>query len=140
MRSSLFPSASLTLLLAAATAQAPVVVRCTPTDGSAAGCYYCPGYESVIKLVGTRLHSSTLNLVAFHDLDVLIQGTWNGTVVEVSSVQLEAESFSIGGNGTIGHRFDYSTVGASGNVAINFAALGASFFVPFADLAVQLDP
>ena len=117
-----------------------VTLRGRVTDGSAAGCYYCPGFEHVIKWVGTQMHSSTVNLLAYHDLDVVIQGTWNGSVIEVSSVQLDTESFSISGNGTIGNRFDYNTTGQSGDLAINFAALGNSFLVPFGALAIQLAP
>jgi hypothetical protein len=133
-------SLSFALLTAAAAAQVPVTVRCTPTDGSAAGCYYCPGFEHVIKWVGTQMHSSTVNLLAYHNLDVVIQGTWNGSVIEVTSVQLTAESFSISGNGTIGNRFDFNTTGTSGDLAINFASLGNGFAVPFDALAIQLAP
>jgi hypothetical protein len=121
-------------------AQTPVTVRCTPTDGSAAGCYYCPGYESVIKLTGTKLHCNTINLVAYHDLDVKIIGTWNGSVVEVTSIALEPESFSVSGNGVIGGRFDFNTVGPIGGLAANFLSLGAGFLVPFDDLAMQIAP
>lgn len=138
-----FSLASLLLALTlapAALAQTPVTVRCTPTDGSAAGCYYCPGFEHVIKLVGTQMRSSTVNLLGFHDQDVLITGTWNGAVIDVTSAQLITESFSIGGNGTIGGRFDFSVVAPSGSVAVNCMAFGAGFSVPAADLAFQLNP
>lgn len=127
-------------LLGAALAQTPVTVRCTPTDGSAAGCYYCPGYQNVIKWVGTRLQSSTINLVQYHDLDVRLQGTWNGTVIDVTSVQIVGESFSISGNAHIGTQVDYTTAGADGDIALNFAALGNGFAVPIGDVALQLDP
>lgn len=139
LRSTLLASLSL-LLAPALLAQVPVTVRCTPTDGSAAGCYYCPGYEHVIKLAGTQLHSSVVNLLPFHDLDVVLQGTWNGSIVEVASVQLAVESFSISGTGRIGHRFDFSTVGATGSLAVNCMAFGAGFAVPVGDLALQLNP
>lgn len=133
-------SFALVALATTALAQTPVTVRCTPTDGSAAGCYYCPGFEHVIKWTGTQMHSSSVNLLAYHDLDVVIQGTWNGNVIEVTSVTLDTESFSISGNGTIGHRFDYVTTGQSGDLAINFASLAPSFWAPLPGLAVQLDP
>lgn len=127
-------------LAAAVDAQVPVTVRCTPTDGSAAGCYYCPGFQHVIKWVGTRLQSSTINLLPYHDLDVVLQGTWNGTFVDVSSVQIVGESFSISGNAHLGTDADYSTVGTDGDIAINVAALGNAFAVPIADVALQLNP
>ena len=131
--------ASLSLALATSlAAQAPVTVRCTPTDGSAAGCYYCPGYEHVIKWVGTQMHSSTVNILSYHDLDVIVQGTWNGSAIEVTSVQLTTESFSISGNGTIGHRFDFVTNGQDNDIALNLVALGNGFAVPFDGLAIQL--
>lgn len=127
-------------LAAGLAAQVPVTLRATPTDGSAAGCYYCPGYEHVIKLVGTQLRSTTVNLLPFHDLDVVMTGTWNGSVVTVDSVQLVAESFSIGGSGRIGNRFDFSSVAASGSLAVNCMAFGGGFAVPVGDLALQLAP
>lgn len=133
-------TAVLATLTTAALAQTPVTVRCTPTDGSAAGCYYCPGFEHVIKWVGTQMHSSTVNLLAFHDLDVVVEGTWNGSVIEVTSVTSIAESFSISGNGTIGGRFRFDTNGPNGAFAANYAALAAGFWVPFPGVAAQLDP
>ena len=137
----LFSAALVVASLATAVdAQVPVTVRCTPTDGSAAGCYYCPGYQNVIKWVGTRLQSSTINLVAYHDLDVVLQGTWNGSLIDVTSVQIVGESFSISGNAHLGTFADYKTTGSDGDIAINFAALGTGFAVPIADVALQLDP
>lgn len=133
-------SFALATIAAPLCAQTPVTVRCTPTDGSAAGCYYCPGFEHVIKWVGTQMHSSSINLLAYHDQDVVITGTWNGTIIEVSSVALDTESFSISGNGTIGHRFDFNIVGQPGSLGLNFVSLGSAFFVPFGDLGVQIDP
>lgn len=133
------PAAILSLFAALPLAAQQVEVRCTPTDGSAAGCYYCPGYETVIKWNGTQLHSSTINLLPFHDLDVVLQGTWNGSVIEVTAIQTTTESFSISGNGSIGHHFDFNTVGAPGGLAINLIALDAAF-VGVGSLAVQLDP
>ncbi|MBL9076630.1 MAG: hypothetical protein JNL08_03950 [Planctomycetes bacterium] len=121
-------------------AQTPVTVRCTPTDGSAAGCYYCPGFEHVIKWVGTQMHCSTINLLTYHNQDVVITGTWNGSVIEVTSVAPTIESFSISGNGTIGGRFDFNVVADEGSLALNFLSLDNAFFVPFGGLAVQIDP
>jgi len=135
-----FATVLLFALAAPAVAQVPVTVRCTPTDGSAAGCYYCPGFQNVIKWVGTRLQSSTINLVQYHDLDVMLTGTWNGSVVDVTSVQVVGESFSISGNAHLGTSADYSTTGSDGDIAIHFAALGNGFSVPIADVALQLDP
>ncbi len=133
-------AAALTTTVASLGAQAAVTVRCTPTDGSAAGCYYCPGFEHVIKWVGIQMHSASVNLLAYHDQDVVITGTWNGSVIEVASVALDTESFSISGNGSVGNHFDFDTTGPSGGLAVNFAALGNAFFVPFGDIAVQIDP
>jgi hypothetical protein len=133
-------SALFAALATTALAQTPVTVRCTPTDGSAAGCYYCPGFEHVIKWVGTQMHSSSVNLLAYHDLDVVVEGTWNGAILEVSSVTSIAESFSISGNGVIGGRFRFNTTGPNGAFAANYAALAAGFWVPFPGVAAQLDP
>ena len=127
-------------LTAVAAAQVPVTLRCTPTDGSAAGCYYCPGYQTVVKWTGTRLHSNSINLLQYHSLDVKVTGTWNGSLVEVSAVELVNESFSISGNAHLGTSADYNTTGANGDIAINLAALGNSFLVPIQDVALQLNP
>ncbi len=135
--------ATLTLILATAPtlqAQIPVQIRCEVADGSAAGCYYCPGFQSVIKFVGTRLQSTTVNLNLFQNQYVLLNGTWNGTVVTVTTAQITPESFSIGGGGVIGGQFHFTTHGTANDLALNLAALGAAFSVPFADLALQLDP
>ncbi len=130
------------LLLAASSlvAQTPVVARGEVTDGSAAGCYYCPGFSHVIKFTGTQLASPTINLALYHDQMCEMVGTWNGTVLEVSSIQVVSESFSIGGNSSIGHTVRLTTQATPGDFGINLAALGTTFAVPFLDLALMMDP
>lgn len=138
---SLFALATFSLAAAPSLlAQTPVQIRCALADGRATGCYYCPGYEFVIKFVGTQLQSPTVNLNLFQNQHVLLTGTWNGSVVTVSAAQTIAESFSITGNGSIGNRFRFNTIAAPGDLAMNLAALGTAFLVPFADLAVMVNP
>ena len=127
-------------LTSAVQAQVPVQLRCQVTDGSAAGCYYCPGFAHVIKFVGTPLESSTINLGLYHNQYVHIHGTWNGTRVTVNSIQVTTDSFSLGGNGSIGNRFRLTAMGNPGELALNAVALGSGFAVPYLDLAFQLSP
>ncbi|MCA8953379.1 MAG: hypothetical protein KDE27_27955 [Planctomycetes bacterium] len=139
------PRTLLTALLAPAFgvalgAQVAVQLRGELTDGSASGCYYCPGFAHVIKVSGVPLQSSTLNLAAFMDQQVYVQGTWDGSRVTVSSISLTPESFSVSGNGSIGNRFRLISHGQPGELALNVVALGASFSVPYLDLGFQLDP
>lgn len=131
------------LLLAASSllhAQTPVVARGQVTDGSAAGCYYCPGFSHVIKFTGTQLASPTINLALYHNQMCEMIGTWNGTVLEVSSIQVVAETFSISGNTSLGHRMRPTAISTPGDLALNLAALGTTFVVPFADLALMMAP
>ncbi|MBL8749025.1 MAG: hypothetical protein JNK78_07690 [Planctomycetes bacterium] len=121
-------------------AQAPIVLRGQVTDGSAAGCYYCPGYSHVVKFSGTQLASPSINLLAYHNLMCKITGTWNGTVVEVSAIEVVDDSFSIGGNGHVGGQLKFTALGSQGDVAINAFALGAACSIPFFDCGLLLQP
>ncbi len=137
----LFALATLTLAAAPALlAQTQVSVRCELADGRATGCYYCPGYQYVIKFVGTQLQSPTINLTQFLNQYVQLTGSWNGSILTVTAAQAMAESFSITGNGSIGNRWRFNTQAAPGNLAVNMASLGSAFNAPFADLAVMLNP
>ncbi|MEO6593854.1 MAG: hypothetical protein ABIP94_03780 [Planctomycetota bacterium] len=84
--------------------------------------------------------STTVNLNQLMDQQVRIFGTWNGTTVTVTSAQIVPESFSIGGNSSIGNTVHFRSHGTTGDLAINLAALGTSLVVPFADLTVLLNP
>jgi hypothetical protein len=137
MRHVLFSSLLLTLA-ATAVAQTPIVARGRVTDGSAAGCYYCPGYQHVFKYSGLRLESTTVNLAPFMNLDVRVVGTWNGSWVNVTSIQLAPESFGISGGGLIGGHFELTTHGPAGDLAINLLALGSGCIVPLGDCGLQL--
>ncbi|MFO1077207.1 MAG: hypothetical protein U1E73_05720 [Planctomycetota bacterium] len=134
---------SLLLLLAAApslVAQTPVTIRCDLADGRQTGCYYCPGYDHVIKFVGTQIASPSINLTQFHNQFVLLHGTWDGSIVTVTQAQATAESFSLTGNGQIGSRFRPKSYGNPGELAMNLVALTTAFSVPYLDLAFQLSP
>lgn len=133
-------SSALLLATAALPAQSHVSLRCELADGQATGCYYCPGYQYVIKFVGTQLLSSSVNLNLFVNSYVEIQGLWNGTSVTVLSAQAATSDFSISGNGSIGNHFRYVTNGAPGEMAANLAALGAGFSTPIPDVALMLQP
>ena len=120
-------------------AQVPIVLRGEVTDGSAAGCYYCPGFSHVIKFSGTALASTTIDLTPYHNQYCKLTGTWNGAVVEVSAVEVVAESFSISGNAHIGTTIDFTAHGTNGDFAANALSLGTACGVPFADCGVLLN-
>jgi hypothetical protein len=138
MRHVLFSSLLLTLA-ATAVAQTPIVARGRVTDGSAAGCYYCPGYQHVFKYSGLRLESTSVALAPFMNQDVRVVGTWNGTFVTVTSIQLAPETFGISGGGMIGGSFDLKTQGPEGDLAINLLSLGSGCVIPLADCGLQLN-
>lgn len=141
MKTSLLP----TLLAAAAFAapafaQTQVEVQCQLADGRATGCYYCPGWQFVIKFVGTNLQSTAVNLNLFQNGHCTLQGTWNGSVLTVTSAVASADTFSIGGNGTIGNKYRFTTDGAAGDLALNLVALGTAFLPVFGNQALMLNP
>ncbi|MCA8976518.1 MAG: hypothetical protein KDC98_17490 [Planctomycetes bacterium] len=129
-----------TIAVSALPAQVPVQLRCEVTDGSAAGCYYCPGFGHVIKFTGTPLVSSTISLGQYHNQYVHIHGTWDGTNVNVTAIQVTTDSFALTGNGSIGNRFRLNSMGNPGELALNVVSLGNGFAVPFRDVAFQLQP
>jgi len=131
---------SLSVFASALSAQVPIVLRGEVTDGSAAGCYYCPGYSHVIKHSGTVLASPTINLNLYHNQYCKLTGTWNGAVVEVSAIEVVAESFSIGGSGVLGGTFDFTAHAVEGDLAINALAITTSCIVPFGDCGFLLAP
>ena len=141
MKTSLLP----TLLAAAAFAapafaQTQVEVQCQLADGQATGCYYCPGWQYVIKFVGTHLQSTAVNLNLFQNNSVTLQGTWSGSVLTVTSAVASADTFSISGNGTIGNKYRFTTDGAVGDLALNLVALGTAFLPVFGNQALMLNP
>lgn len=120
--------------------QNSVEVQCQLADGQATGCYYCPGYQYVIKFVGTQLQSTAVNLNLFQNGSCTLQGTWNGTVLTVTSAVASPDNFSIGGNGHIGNQFHFTTDGDNGDLALNLIAFDTTFLPVFGDQALQLDP
>lgn len=128
-----------TLTLAAGLGAQTVVARGELADGRATGCYYCPGYQYVIKFAGTRLESPTVNLAQFVNQQVEFTGTWTGSLLNVTAARVVAESFSITGNGRIGSRYRWNAVAAPGDLAIHALSFGTGF-LPLGDVAVQLAP
>lgn len=127
------------VLAASLTAQSSVV-RGELADGRATGCYYCPGYQYVIKFVGTQLASPTVNLNLLQNQMVEFTGNWNGSVFTVTAAQVVAQSFSITGNPSLGRRVRCNAQGTPGDVAINAIGVGTGFVVPFGTMTVLLDP
>lgn len=123
-----------------ALAQNTVEVQCQLADGQATGCYYCPGYQYVIKFVGTQLQSTDVNLNLYQNSSCTLQGTWNGSVLTVTSAVASADTFSIGGNGHLGNVFHFTTAAASGDFAANLVALGSGQTQVFGNQLFLLDP
>jgi hypothetical protein len=94
----------------------------------------------VLKYTGTTVQSTTVNLNAFLGQKVVIDGVWTGTALQVNAVQATTETFSMGGNSSIGGTMRFTSKAAPGTLALNLAALGTSFLVPVGEVAVLLDP
>lgn len=119
----------------AATALLPaqsIEIRGQIESGQAIGCYYCPSVtQFVIKGSETPVHSSTISLGMFLSQNVVITGTWNHSltapIVEVATIQLAPQLFTISGGSAIGSTLRFTASGTAGDLAINAAALGAGF-------------
>jgi hypothetical protein len=135
-------TAALAMTAALATAQVPVVVRgeINNGNGGGSGCFWCTGAPFVLKFAGTTVQSSAVNLATFLGQDVVINGTWNGTVLNATSVQLTVDTFSMGGNPSIGQNIRFTSQAPMGTLALNLGALGTQCNVPFADLGMLLAP
>lgn len=129
-----------TAALAAPIFAQQVEVQCQLADGRQTGCYYCPGYQFVIKFVGTQLQSTAVNLNLYQNSSCFLQGTWNGTVLTVTSAVAAPDTFSIGGNGHIGNRFHFTTSAATGDIALNLVALGTAQNLLFGNQFFMLNP
>lgn len=120
-----------------------VTMRGEVADGRATGCYYCPGYQYVIKWIGTRLDASVVNLAPYLNQQVEVTGNWNGSlttpIITVTAVRLVAESFSIAGSTRIGDKLRLNSISTTGDLAANVIAFSRSF-VPMLPLVVSLDP
>lgn len=121
-----------------------VTLRGEVTNGRETGCYYCPGYDYVIKWIGTRLDPSVVNLAPYLDQQVEIVGNWNGSltvpIVTVTSIRVVAESFSISGSNSIGTRMDFNAIAPQGDRAAHVLAFGRSFAPLYLPLVMSLDP
>jgi hypothetical protein len=118
------------------------VLRGEIADGRATGCYYCPGYQFVLKWVGTRLESTTVNLAQFEVLSQIVEmtGTWDGTIFHVTAAHNITSMFDLTGNGSLGGRFRCDAVGNPGDLAVNAISLGTSFMIPVPNTPTLLQP
>jgi len=94
-------------------------------------CYYCPGFDYVIDVANYPITSSVYNLGSLIGLQIEATGQWNGSfaapVVDITSLALVNESFSIGGGGSVGGRLKFTATSTPGDSAILTASLGAGF-------------
>lgn len=97
-------------------------------------CYYCPGFDFVLDNTHVSLVSPTIALLPLVGQYVHGTGMWNGSAtapkITVTAIQVVPQSFSIGGNGSIGGEMKFTANGAPGSLAI--LTLGfKDGFVPF---------
>ena len=138
-----FAALSLAALLAAPLCAQDVSFAAHVQDGKAV-CYYCPGYDYVIDNTHASLHSSTQSLAQFVNLYVTGTGVWNGSTtaptIDVTSIQVAPETFSIGGSATLGSQINFTVFGQPGDTAITLVGFKDGF-VPVAGWGVVfLDP
>ncbi len=116
---------SFALLAPMAAAQQDVSFSGHVKDGKGV-CYYCPGFDFVLDNTHTSLTSSTINLTPYVEQYVTGVGHWNGSTtapqIDVTSIQIVVQPFSIGGNATIGHQIKFTTLGTPGDTAFILVA------------------
>lgn len=97
-------------------------------------CYYCPGFDFVLDNTHVSLVSPNIPLLPLVGQYVHGTGMWNGSTtapkITVTTIQVVPQSFSIGGNGSIGGEMRFTANAAPGSLAI--LTLGfKDGFVPF---------
>lgn len=102
------------------------------------------GGQFLVDCSNVELQSSTINLAPFVGSQTTIAGRWNGSFssprVEVTDIQIVAQTFEIVGSNKIGEVAILSISGSSTSVFEIYTSLG-SFFVPFGSAgAVMLEP
>jgi hypothetical protein len=138
-------AASLTFAIAASLEAQSFVIRGQVESGQAVGCYYCPSAtQFVIKGSETPIRSNSISLGTFLAQDVLITATWNGShiapILDVTSIQVTNQTFTISGNSSMGNTVRFTASGAAGDLAVNIASLGGSFTPIGGSAALLLDP
>lgn len=117
-------------VLSAAIHSQTVELRGKVEDGEGA-CYYCPGYDYVLDGPNFPITSSAANLGVFLSQQVHAVGVWNTSlaapVVELVSVELASESFSLGGGATVGSELDFTAHGTPGDQVYLLGSLGFGF-------------
>ena len=115
-----FTIAATTLLVSMVSAQS-VHLRGKVEDGEGT-CYYCPGFDFVIDCTDIPIASSAYDLNAFMGMQVEATGTYNGLaatpLIEITSLQVVPESFSIAGGGSIGGTMDFVAHANPGDLAL----------------------
>jgi len=104
-------SRTTTLLIAAIAIAIPTVsaqsvqFRGKIENGEGA-CYYCPGFDFVVDCVDAPVSSSVYDLNLYIGMQVDATGVFNGSaaqpIIDITSLQVVAPSFSIGGGASIG--------------------------------------
>jgi hypothetical protein len=92
----------------------------------------------------TSLSSTTIDLTPFVGMYVTGEGHWNGSsttpAIDVTSLTVVPQSFSIGGGGSIGKTLGFSAFGTPGDLAIVMTAFNDGF-IPLDGVGVVfLDP
>ena len=100
--------------------------------------------QFIVDCTDVDLTSSAFNLNTFVGSQTRITGNWNGSIanpaVDVTAIELVAETFEIGGGGKIGDDATFGVTGTPGSPFAMFLSFGPSF-VPFrAAGAVMVDP
>jgi len=107
-------------------------------------CHDCPGFDFVLDYTHTSISSATIDLKPFVGLYVKGEGHWNGSVttpaLDVTSLTVVPQSFSIGGGGSIGKTLKFTTFASPGDLAFVMASTKDSF-VPSPGVGILfLDP
>ncbi len=95
----------------------------------------------VVACTNTRLTSTTVNLNAFHGMQVFIQGKvlrmGSSPLIQVNSIKSVARTFEIGGNAKIGREFSIHVAHTPGSFfATYLSSTGRSTLIPLGQLGV----
>lgn len=126
-------------------AQQTLTLRGELDEGRSTDCYYCPNVPWTIKFSETPVRSKTIDLKPYKDASaqLVLTGYWDTSVtphgLEVTSVRVVTESFSVNNSARTGQPLRFTTYGPSGSPAATVIASGNGF-LPLFGTALLLDP
>ncbi|HED65470.1 MAG TPA: hypothetical protein ENJ09_07930 [Planctomycetes bacterium] len=118
-------------LLFASSLSAQTVTFQGKVENGEGACYYCPGFDWVIDIADVPITSSVYNLDNFIGLYVDAVGQWNGSlqtpIIDITSMSVVPQSFSIGGGAKVGGVMKFSVWAGAGDFGFVIGSVGTGF-------------